>query len=144
MNAQPLIGTWQLVSSEIVSGGNTVFPLGEDCQGILTVDAWGKLAAQLMNPHRPLFASQDMLQGTPEEIQAAYQGYVAFFGDYTVDVEASTFRYIVRGSLFPNWIGNPQERLFQIRGNRLTCKTTPLLVKGQEMVGVLVWERVEE
>ena len=143
MTTQQFIGTWRLVSSEMVSEGHTVYPLGENCQGILVFDAAGKLAAQLMNPDRRQFASNDILQGTPEEIQAAYQGYVAFYGDYTVDPTAGIMQYKVTGSLYPNWIGHSQERFYEINGNTLTLKTTPVLVHGKEMVGVLVWEKVE-
>jgi hypothetical protein len=124
------------------AGEEVVYPLGKECQGILTFDSAGKLAAQLMNPHRANFASNDILHGTSEEIVGAYQGYVAFWGSYEIDEARTIMRYHVEGSLFPNWVGHPQERFFQFDGDRLTLKTTPVQVSGKTIVGVLIWERI--
>ncbi len=143
MSRQQLIGTWKLLSSELVSDGDPVYPLGKDCQGMLVLDSAGKLHGQLMNPNRARFASADMLRGTPEEILAAYQGYIAYWANYTVDEEKATMSYTVEGSLFPNWVGHQQERFYSFDENRLTLKTTPLSIAGKEnVVGVLVWERL--
>lgn len=143
MSREQFIGTWKLLSSEMVSEDDVVYPLGENCQGLLTLDAAGKLNGQLMNPNRPAFESGDMLRGTPEEIQAAYQGYVAFWANYTVDEKKGVMSYTVEGSLFPNWVGHSQDRFYSFEGNRLTLKTTPLALAGKRnVVGVLVWERL--
>lgn len=143
MSRQQFIGTWQLLSSELVSDGDTLYPLGKDCQGILMLDAAGKLNAQLMNSNRPNFSSNDMLRGTPEEIQAAYQGYIAFWASYTVDEEKAMMSYTVEGSLYPNWVGHQQDRFYAFEEERLILKTTPLSLAGKEnVVGVLVWEKV--
>lgn len=143
MSRQQFLGTWKLVSSTMVSGDHVIYPLGEKCQGIITFDDAGKLNGQMMNPERPNFASDDMLRGTPEEIQSAYQGYVAFWANYTVDEAAGTMSYTVEGSLFPNWVGHHQDRHYSVDGNRLTLKTSPLSLGGMEnVVGVLVWERL--
>ena len=143
MSRQQFVGTWKLLSSEMVSDDDVIYPLGPNCQGIINFDAAGKLNGQLMNPDRPKFASQDMLGGTPEEVQAAYRGYVAFWADYTVDEDKGVMSYTVIGSLFPNWVGHSQERLYTFEGDRLTLKTSPLSLGGKEnVVGVLVWERI--
>jgi len=45
-------------------------------------------------------------------------------------------------SLFPNWIGDKQERFFEFDGNRLTLSTPLQLVGGMMLSSHLVWERV--
>lgn len=141
MPKEQLIGTWNLISSELHSGEHVLYPLGKDCQGLLVLDGHGNLSAHLMNPQRRQFAGGDILGGTPEEVEEAYRGYVAFWGHYEVDESAQVMRYKVAGSLFPNWIGHPQERKYVIDGDRLTLTTTPLLIQGNQVVGVLVWQR---
>jgi len=139
---QRLAGVWRLASSEMRDArGNVFYPLGEDCQGLLVLTAQGTLSAQIMRSDRPEFASGDMLAATPEEIVAAYQGFVSFWGEYEIDVERQTLSYAVHGSLFPNWIGHRQVRHFEFQGSQLTLRTETLLVAGEEMVGVLVWQR---
>jgi len=77
-----------------------------------------------------------------EEMQAAYLGYVAFWGTYSIDRQLQRLTYRVTGSLFPNWVDHEQVRSYELDGGRLTLQTTPLLVQGQTVVGVLVWEKV--
>ncbi len=143
MSSQQFLGTWKLVSAEMVSDADVIYPLGKNCEGIITFDETGKLTATLMNADRPKFAGNDMLGGTPDEMQMAYRGYVAYWANYTVDQQKGVMSYTVEGSLFPNWIGHHQDRHFCFEGNRLTLKTSPLSLGGKEnVIGVLVWERL--
>ena len=143
MSKELFIGTWKLISSEMrTSTGEIHFPLGEDCIGNIIFDDAGNFSAQLMRVDRPEFASGDILRGTTEEMTAAYQGYVAFWAKFEVDEEKREFTYVIQGSLFPNWIGQQNLRYYKFEGDRLTYKTTPFLVAGNETVGVLVWEQV--
>ena len=44
----------------------------------------------------------------------------------------------------PNWEGQQQKRFFELSGNRLKLSTPPTLWGGGgEIVGVLLWERIE-
>jgi hypothetical protein len=45
-------------------------------------------------------------------------------------------------SLFPNWIGGYQERLVDLRENRLTLSTRPLLLRDIQQTAHLIWERL--
>ena len=139
------IGTWILVTSEFrTSAGKVTYPLGEKAVGILIYDTGGRMAAQLMRPDRPKFASGDMRGGTPEENKAAVEGYVAYFGRYEVNSINGTIVLHVEASLFPNWLGQDQVRSFEFSADAgtLTLKTLSLLSGGQEMTGVLVWKRL--
>lgn len=143
MSTNPFVGAWKLLSSEMrTSTGEVLYPLGPDCAGSLLFDASGVLSANLMRPDRPPFASGDILRGTDEEIRAAYQGYVAFWGNYKFDEAKRELTYVITGSLFPNWVGHTNLRFYEFEENRLTFRTPPFLMAGTELVGVLIWERV--
>jgi hypothetical protein len=45
-------------------------------------------------------------------------------------------------SLYPNWIGADQERLVDLKGDRLTLSTRSLLLRGIQQTAHLTWERV--
>lgn len=45
-------------------------------------------------------------------------------------------------SLFPNWIGNVQQRAVRLDGDRLQLGTAaPVRIDGREVDAVLLWER---
>src|SRR5438477_1484676 len=75
------IGTWKLVSAEAQQPNGEVVPYRYEAGaiGYIMYDATGHMAVQLMQPHRPRFASGDLDTGTPEEIKAAFAGYRAYF-----------------------------------------------------------------
>jgi hypothetical protein len=136
------VGAWKLVSSEHRSpDGQLTYPLGRDPVGIIMYDASGHMSAQIMRPDRPAFASGDVDKGTPTEIKFAYEGFIAYFGTYEVNEEEGTVTHHVEGSSFPNWVGSAQRRFFEFSGNRLTLSTPPILVGGEQITGVLIFER---
>jgi len=140
------VGTWQLVTSEFrTADGEVTYPLGEKAAGVLIYDGGGRMAAQLMRPGRPKFASGDMQGGSLEEIKTAAEGYVAYFGTYQVNDKNGKVVHHVEASLFPNWVGQDQVRLFEFSADAdmLTLKTLPILSGGHEIIGVLVWKKLE-
>jgi hypothetical protein len=48
----------------------------------------------------------------------------------------------VEASLFPDWVGTTQERLYDFDGDRLTLSTDPIPLGGRQLRAVLIWERV--
>jgi hypothetical protein len=143
MSKDLFVGTWKLLSSEMrTSTGEVLYPLGEDCAGLLIFDAAGTLSAHLMRQGRPNFVSGDLLRGTDDEIKAAYQGYVGFWGNYEVDEAKREMTYVITGSLFPNWVGHKNLRYYEFDADRLTLRTPQFLMAGTEMAGVLIWQRV--
>ena len=137
-----LAGVWRLVSSEFrTAEGDAVYPLGEDALGQAIFTESGYLSAQLMRPGRPNFASGDQAGGTQREVQAALQGYAAYYGRCELDVENKTITTTVEGSLFPNWVGSRQLRYYELSGKRLILKTPPIAFGDKEFTGVLSWER---
>jgi hypothetical protein len=137
-----LLGTWRLVSFETRdSDGASNKPLGSDARGVLSYDASGNFPVQVARPGRPNFASGDLLDGTDDEIRAAYAGYAAYFGAYDVNEAQGYLTHNVDESLFPNWKGVPQKRFFELSEYSLTLTAPPLIISGREVTGVLVWER---
>jgi hypothetical protein len=139
--AEPFIGTWRLVSAEFQMSGEKTFPLGEHPEGLLIYDDCGNVAVRLMQPGRRPLASGDQRGGTPEEIREAFEGYVAYFGAFTVDPGAGTVTHQLQGSLLPNWIGGSQIRFYKIEAGTLTLRTPPIQSGGREITGVLVWRK---
>jgi Lipocalin-like domain len=137
-----LAGVWRLVSSEFTtSSGKVIYPLGEDALGLAIFTESGYMSAQLMRQGRPAFASGDQASGTPEEIRAALQGYVAYYGQCEVDVEQQTLTTHVEGSMYPNWVGGEQVRFYELSDTQLILKTSPIAFGDEEFTGVLTWER---
>jgi hypothetical protein len=55
-----------------------MYPLGEDALGQAIFTESGYMSGQLMRQSRTDFASDNQALGTPEEIQEAFRGYVAY------------------------------------------------------------------
>lgn len=136
------LGTWRLVSYESRdSAGAVQYPFGEGAIGQLTYGASGTMSAMLTNPSRPSFASRDMRRGAAE-VRDAFEGFIAYFGTYTVDPAKRTGTHRVQGASYPNWVGEDQVRSYKMDGPHLVLATPPIQVRGRSLQSVLVWERV--
>ena len=142
LTIKQLAGVWRLVSSQFrTSGGEVIYPLGEDALGQAIFTETGFMSGQLMRQGRPQFASGNQASGTAQEMEAALQGYVAYYGTCEVDVEKQTLTTHVEGSMYPNWVGGFQTRFYQLDDKQLTLTTPPITIGDEEITGVLVWER---
>ena len=143
MRKDEFVGTWNLVSFEARrSDRQMVYPFGRDVVGVISYDARGNMSVQLMRSDRPAFAINDIQKGTPEEIKAAFEGLLAYFGTYDVNEEEGTVTHHVRGSSLPNWVGSDQIRFFEFSGNRLTLKTPSTQMGGVAVTLLLILERM--
>jgi hypothetical protein len=141
--AHPLVGTWRLISMEVRTlAGETRYPWGRGVTGRLTYSSNAQMSLQIMKANRLPFSSEDLEGGTAEEIQAAFDGYHAYFGTYSFDGRAGTVTHRVEGSLFPNWIGREQKRSVKQSPRRLTLTSSPIPFGGQEEVFQTVWDRM--
>jgi hypothetical protein len=137
-----LDGSWKLISFYSKdSNGQTTYPFGKDARGRLIYGPDGRLAVQLMNPNRPRFASNDPLVTSEAEVRAAFDGYTAYYGTYSVNPDEKTIVHHIEAALLPNWVGTDQLRHFEFDGKYLTLKGDLLLGGVQGVVG-LVWERL--
>ena len=142
MASNPLIGTWRLVSWEnkSVEDGQISYPLGKDATGYIMYNEDGYMIVAIMSPHRLKFAGGDLLSGMPEEEARAEETFLSYCGRYELREEAVIHQ--IELSSFPNWVGVDQERLLELRGNRLTLSTHPILMQGKQQTAHLIWERV--
>jgi hypothetical protein len=108
---------------------------------IYTAD--GKISAQIMQRGRPNFSSGDVQSGTVDEMSAAYKGYVAYYGTYVIDEANGIMTHQVRGSLFPNYVGEDQTRYFNFSNDALTLSAAPIPFGDQTITASLIWERAK-
>jgi hypothetical protein len=142
MKDSPLVGTWRLMSFESRTSSGKVQPqLGGAAKGQLIYTADGHMSAQLGDPARPHFALNDWERGTETEVRAAFTGYIAYYGRYSIGPYPDLVTHHVDGALFPNWTGGVQVRDFQVQGDKLTITTPPICIAGEDIVTILVWER---
>ena len=141
---EQLSGTWQLVSWNIQQAGGEPIdsPLGGDPRGSIMYDGRGHMSVALMRPDRPTFASDNLTDATPEEIAAAFAGYVSYCGSYEVNEQERFVMHRIELSWFPNLVGTQQKRFFAFAGDRLTLETPPLTLLGDAQVHRLVWQRL--
>ena len=139
--ASRFVGTWKLVAFE-----GRLAPK-RDWAGLLIYDATGHMAAQLLPLDRPKFASGNRLQGTQEEIKAAFDGYVAYFGPYEVNEAEGVVIHHVIGSIFPNDVGRDNVRYYEFSSDRLILIPTNIvdgkLTPKSSATVRLTWERVK-
>jgi len=141
MVSNPLIGTWKLISWENRSvDGQISYPFGRDAVGYIMYNQDGYMFVAISCPNREKFAAGDLLRGSIEEKAQAADTYVSYCGQY--EFRGDTVVHHVDLSLFPNWVGVEQERLVELRGNRMTLSTHPILLGGVQGTTHLIWERV--
>jgi hypothetical protein len=142
------VGTWRLVGYEDPEpylGRDTKDPVG-----IIMYDSTGHMAGQInRRSDRPKFKAGTAIEGTPEEIKAAFVNYTAYYGTYEVNEKEGIVIHHLEASLFPNEIGADNVRYYDLSpdGNRLIY-TVPRMVKGKrspksESPRRLIWERVK-
>jgi hypothetical protein len=142
MASNPLIGTWRLISwqNRSLLDGEVSYPLGKDAVGYIMYGQDGYMSVAILSPDRPKFVAGDLLSGGAEERARAVGTYVSYCGQY--EFLGDTVVHRVELSLFPNWVGVEQERLVEVKGDRLTLSTRPILLGGVQRTAHLIWEAV--
>ena len=112
-----LIGTWKLIVLEDYVEGKWVRIFGENPVGYFSFDGSGHVSVQFQKESATKLFAND--EPTPEEALNAYQGYLAYFGTYSVDDDAGTFTSVVQGALNPLLIGTKQTRHFEVSETQL-------------------------
>ena len=136
---QRFVGTWRLVSVETRDENGEPFRHGRRT-GYLLYSGEGYVSVAFMKVGRPVFASGDIRGGTVEEKMAAVEGYVSYCGRF--EVRGDIVVHNIEVSLFPNWVGVSQERLYEFEGDLLTLRTPLMLLGGRQLSTHVIWERV--
>ena len=138
-----LVGTWKIVSYEDRDAADVVvYPYGETPAGLLIYDATGHMAVQLMKTPPPDVASDDWDRFTVQEKVALYDGYVAYFGRYEVDLARRVVTHLPEGDLSRVYIGRREDRHYDLTGDRLVLSET-WNQSGKPWRGIRVFERVK-
>ena len=141
-----LIGTWLLQSTHITNvatGQVRPDPVrGSSPRGILTLDADGYMANQVMDGERVAAEVETRLRSASGEdgIQRAL-GYSAYYGRYTVDRAAGTVSIRAIDGVFPTIAGQVLTRDYRLEGDRLTLSLTRAGLDGQPVRAELVWRK---
>lgn len=126
-----LVGTWRLVSFEDVENGLTFRPYGDKPLGLFVYTADGHVAIQIANLANPTCVPPGRKSGpgrrdylalpacNPAQMRALLEGYVAYWGTYTVDAAAGVVVHHVASDLSTGYAGTDQRRPFRLEGDRL-------------------------
>jgi hypothetical protein len=127
---EQLVGTWTPVSVEA---------FGPNPKGILTFDANGRFALQLLRANLKKVAANKRDLGTPEEYKEIVNGSISYYGTYTVS--GTELALHVEACSFPNWSGTDQKRTnVTITADELRY-TNPAPSVGPATPVTLVWKR---
>jgi hypothetical protein len=76
-------------------------------------------------------------------VRAAFNGYIAYFGTYSVDESKHAVTHHVVGASLPNWVGIDLVRLYAFdESGRLRLATPPIEIGGRSLEYVLLWDRL--
>jgi hypothetical protein len=134
-----LTGTWTPISVDnVTADGKKIAPWGDQPRGVLIFDANGRFSQTLLRTNLPKYASNNRLQGTPDEYRETVQGTITLYGTYSL--AGDTLVYHVQGSSFPNFDGTDQKRTVKFDGDNLNISVTAASSGGSAMQ---VWRRVK-
>ena len=139
VNSDDFVGTWRLVSIDTRKADGSLHRSGKR-KGYIVYSGDGYMSVAFMKEGRPEFAAGDIRGGTVEEKIEAFNGYISYSGPY--EVTENSVLHNIEVSLFPNWIGEKQERFYEFDGKQLTLSTPLQLVGGIQLSSHLVWEKV--
>jgi hypothetical protein len=142
--SRSLVGLWKLVRIEVrqPDGRTATDPdLGPHAAGYIYYDSTGHMGAQLMNPDRPKWKSEDL--PARDEALKTVLGYEAYAGTYEVHERDGYVVHHPELSLMPNGVGKEYKRKFALNGNQLRLTPPPWKsYTGETLDETLVWERV--
>ena len=135
MNGEALIGTWKLISWQVVVNGEARDLFGAQPKGFLILTREGRAMA--------LTTADNRRSGEGEQERAAlHKSMLAYTGRYRV--EGDEFVTVVDASWNEGWNGTEQRRRFRIEGGRLFMESAPapsILFPGKIDHRRIVWER---
>ena len=137
MSADALIGSWKLVSWQIIVDGEPRDLFGAKPKGSLILTRDGRAMA--------LTTAENRAAGETDALRAALQkSMLAYTGRYRI--EGDEFVTTVDASWNEAWNGTKQRRKFRVEGSRLIIESEPgpsILFPGTIDYRRIVWEREE-
>ena len=114
-----IIGAWKLVKAEDLDEetGKWEPAFGEPPSGYFFYDASGYASIQIMTvPPQKKYTGDEP---TPEEALAILNGYLAYYGPYSVSDDGKKVTVKAVGNLNPNQVGVDQPRPTEIKDGKL-------------------------
>jgi hypothetical protein len=126
-------GTWKLISAEdVVNGEWKPYTFGNPPSGYFIYDASGIASVQIMTTP-PVTLSDPDDGPTPEEALDIFNGYIAYYGTWTVDAVNITVQ--VEGAWDPRQVGTAQSRPYQLDGDTLIIGNQTTYKRTLQRVG---------
>jgi hypothetical protein len=141
---QQLLGSWALVSYTVknMETGALSHPFGQHPLGFVLYTADGYMSAQLQPPNRAPFSEGDFSRASLREYAEAASTYIAYSGRFFVDESRRALSHEMAVSLLPNWFGQRQTRLVELKGEYLQLSTElPIHLNGEPHTATLLWRR---
>ena len=114
---------------------------GKDVAGWLMYSKDGSMSVALVKQNRPAFSSNDLSGGTTEEKASAFGTYITYCGKY--EVKGDEVIHHLEASLFPNWAGTEQRRIYAFEGDNLVLSTPPFELGGVRQTVKLIWQKID-
>jgi lipocalin-like protein len=139
ISKQQLMGTWTLVSVEVINKAGVKEPLleGTDPKGLLMFDP-SRFSFQVISEH-PKLASADRLKTTPEENKAVAHGVLSYFGTYSLNEANGELMLKVDRSSFSNQSGTELKRVITFLSADELRYSVPARTAGGR--NAYVWKR---
>jgi hypothetical protein len=142
-DANPLVGTWRLVSfdREIVATKEVVHAFGGHATGFAIYTANGRFMSMYIDSTRKPPAQP---MATDSEAIDLYRSMSAYAGSYRVEGDTFIWHVDIASNQTDN--GLETRRHFKVDGDRLTYSTEPLqnaFLSNQMVSARLVWERLK-
>ena len=112
-------GAWELASVVRYSGEGEALSRNEMSTGFIMYDPAGTMGVVIQGADRQPSAEG---QPTPEDRLAAYRSYTAYFGAFSVDLEAGAVTHHLRASMNPNAAGADNVRNYEFSEDTLTLQ----------------------
>ena len=138
--SERLAGTWSLVSIVATQGDKRIDLFGPEPRGQMILSPDGYFSTLTTAASLPDFASNNRMQGTPEEYAAIGKGANAHYGIYSVDEAGGTISFNVDVSTFPNWEGQVHARAFSLDGDKLSYVNPASTVQASSVE--VVWRKL--
>ncbi len=133
--AQRLVGSWELITYEIIAAGGARRPGAYD-QGQISYDRSGRMSAHLMHSAN----KADQAPQTDDLRAAAYRRYLGYYGPFVVEEAKGIVTHIVDGSSNPSWVGTRQVRYYELSKDNAQL-TLMLKDASGRVTQSLVWKR---
>ena len=129
-----LVGTWKLISAsdrDSPSDPWVPYTFGNPPSGYFIYDAAGHASIQIMTTPPVQIAKPD--SPTPAEALKIFNGYIAYYGTYTVD--AANIHHQVEGAWDPSQVGTDQVRPYELDGDTLIIGNQTTYIRVLKRVG---------